>query len=223
MNKKIAAMIVALMVVAMLAIPLMSAQAASYRGSWRKPPAFADYQIVFQTWSDPESLAGLPFKSYFTDEGDLVMKNFRCHGIPPLIDPWDTASWDDYVNGRGGIKLTIDGEYTLIGTVERIVKINVFYGFPMITGVYAIGKWVFEITSVESGEAPENAVGSTMSGWYTVDNDGNTYESTKGTGMFHGASMVFATTLNSYPVNYPTLPMSQLFTQETAEGNLLFP
>ena len=94
---------------------------------------------------------------------------------------------DDYPNG--GISLAIDGKYTLKGTIERMVKITIFYGYANWppTGVYAVGKWAFEITEVASGEAPENAVGSTMIGWYkVVQGIGQTYESTKGTGIFHG-------------------------------------
>ena len=158
------------------------------------------------------------------------MKNFRCHGIPPLIDPLNTATWDDYENGRGGISLTINNEYTLIGQIERLVKINIFYDFNPstgeMTGVYAVGKWTFEITDVDEigiENAPEIAVGSTVSGWYTVENDVETYESTKGTGMFHGASMVFTTSLNAYYVVKPDFTNVQLFTQETAEGEMLFP
>jgi len=128
---------------------------------------------------------------------------------------------DDYPDG--GIRLTI-GEYTLIGTFEKNVKINTFYGGapPTHTGNYAVGKWNFEITKVESGTAPDNAEGSTMSGWYSIDTVNSnppTFVSTKGTGMFHGASMTFVTTVTPVMV----LPERVLFTSETAEGDIIFP
>jgi hypothetical protein len=211
MNRKVLVIAVALMAVAMLATSLV--------GSGKKTPTIATFEVTLQTWGDREYNANPPTKSYQTDEG-MVIKNFRCHGIPPLIEDLGSITSDDYPDG--GIRLTIDvdgdDEYTLIGTMERMVKINIFYGFPAVTGTYAVGKWTFEITAVEDGieNAPENAVGSTMSGWYTVDN-GNVYESTHGTGIFHGASMVFSTAIT------PVMVDGELFAHETAAGDMLFP
>lgn len=218
MNRKIVAMIVGLMAVTMLATPLIIAQAASYRGSWRTPPTIAAFEATLQTWPDFEYNANPPAKGYLTDEGDVVMKNFRLHGIPPLIEDLGSITLGDYPDG--GINLTINGEYTLFGTFEKMVKINIFYGFvpgPP-TGVYAVGKWSFEITSVE-GTAPDNAVGSTMSGWYSCDTPALpiTYISTKGTGLFKGAYMAFTTSAT------PVWVGQNLFAHEEAEGNILFP
>ena len=52
-------------------------QVASYRGSWRKPPTSAHFEVILQTWSDFDYNANPPTKAYITDEGDMVIKNFR--------------------------------------------------------------------------------------------------------------------------------------------------
>ena len=213
LNRKVLVIAVFLMAVAMLATPLV--------GIGKKTPTLAPFEVTFQTWPDLDWVANPPYKDYLTDEGREI-KNLRCIGEPPLIEDLGAMTLADYPHG--GISLTINvgtvKEYTLIGTVERIIKFTIFYGWPAVTEAYAVGKWTFEITDVESGvgNAPENAVGSTMSGWYTLDTAGagEIYESTMGTGMFHGASMVVS--LSTIPVFVEGV----LFAHETGEGNMLF-
>jgi hypothetical protein len=208
-----------LMAVAMLATPLV--------GIGKKTPTVAPFEVTFQTWPDLENIANPSTKDYMTDEGRVV-KNLRCIGEPPLIEDVGSMTLADYSNG--GISLTInvgtDDAYTLIGTVDRIVKFTTFYDFPATTRVVAVGKWTFEITDVdEVGEenAPENAVGSTMSGWYTLDTTGagEIYESTMGTGMFHRASMVVSLSITAVlvPAGDSTFV---LFAHETGEGYMQF-
>jgi hypothetical protein len=222
LNRKVLVTAVFLMAVVMLATPLVA--------SGKKTPTVAPFEVTFQTWPDLEYAANPPYRDYFTDEGDRVVKNLRCIGEPPLIEDLGSMTFADYPHG--GINLTINvgtnDEYTLIGTVDRMVKKSIFYGF--VPGppsrVVAVGKWTFEITEVdEVGEenAPENAVGSTMSGWYTLDTTGagEIYESTKGTGMFHRASMVVSLSITAIFVPAEDGP-SVLFAHETGEGNMLF-
>jgi hypothetical protein len=221
MNRKVLVIAVFLMAVAMLATPLL--------GSGKKTPTVAPFEVTFQTWPDLENIANPSTKDYMTDEGRVV-KNLRCIGEPPLIDEEDLGAMTLADRPHGGISLTInvgtDDAYTLIGTVDRIVKFSTFYDAPAITRVVAVGKWTFEITEVdEVGEenAPENAVGSTMSGWYTLDSTGagEIYESTMGTGMFHRASMVVSLSITAIP-----FPLGDgtfiFFAHETGEGNMLF-
>jgi hypothetical protein len=213
LNRKVLGIAVFLMAVAMLATPLL--------GSAKKTPTVAPFEVTFQTWPDLVYMANPPYKEYFTDEGRVV-KNLRCIGEPPLIEDLGAMTLDDWPHG--GIRLTFYvgtvKEYTLIGTVDRMVKNSIFYGFPATTNVVAVGKWTFEITDVESGvgNAPENAVGSTMSGWYTLDlaGAGEIYESTMGTGMFHRASMVVSLSITAVFVE------GVLFAHETGEGDMLF-
>ena len=222
MNKKILGIIVVLMAIAMLATPMVGISWAA-----KKFPTIVDFDLTIQVWPDFDHNLNPPARMYFNDEGDYIMRNLRLYGEPPLVDVLPPAIED---LPDGGIRLTMDdgvNEYTLIGTFVKYTKINIFYDGPppATTDVYGLSKWSFTITEVESvasGTAPDNAEGSTMKGWVSTDTANNvpmTYVSTKGTGMFHGASVSFVTIAVPYLVG----PNNVVFTSETATGQMQFP
>jgi len=230
MNKKI--LVTTLLALVMLTTPLLiGAVQAGYGG---KNVAEFDWEV--QVWAlnrgDPPP-EDTRLKIIEKKDGNMqIGKNIHTIGVPPLVDDVLLVPgtpillnpvWDDYPDG--GIRLTItpEGEdsYTLLGSVEKTFNWIVY--IPK-GGMLENARWSFEITAVEDGDAPDDAVGSTMYG--TLKNVGGigVVKSTKGTGIFEGAFLRGTQTTGFGLAFDPSRPgVNAVFTFSPGSGEIVFP
>jgi hypothetical protein len=228
MNKKILA--ITLLALVMLTTPLIVAVQAGYGGKNK-----ATFEWEVQLWALRPPHEDTRGKVIEKEEGDMIVsKNIHTVGEPPLVDdinipplgttpPWN-PTWDDYPDG--GIRLNITkgtNTYTLVGSFEKVMQWIVMVPRG---AMLENSRWSFEITDVESGVAPDDAVGSTMYGTLINIQGGSemAIKSTKGTGIFEGAFLRGTHLTSPGIVFHPTIPgVYTVFSYSTGSGEIVFP